>query len=472
MRSISEESSLPAAVSKMLLRAGVSRGERVLVAVSGGADSTALLDALTTLDRFSLRLRAIHVEHGIRPAGERAEDLEFLRELSLRLGIGLEIEKIDEGTLGRIAEGEHRSLEEVAREERYARIGQSAERWPADWIVTAHTQDDQLETLLMRMLAGGASGGLSGIPWRRGRILRPLIQTSREQVLDYLRFRGLSYRTDSTNSSERYLRNRVRRRLIPLVHELFPSAGASAERFAEETASWGELLDECSTLLLPWEPAGEGFRLRAADFFAAPLGLRTRSVLRLYNAAGHGERIPAGFFKPLETASNRRSGGRILVGHGARLEHLGEWVFWLPDVVLKSKKSYLMRVFEPSVYHITPTLCLRVSTEPKGNAGGQRIGLPQSTIRPPLVVRSRKPGDAIQVKDGKKTLKKLFNEWAVNETLRDVVPIIEDRRGILAVAGGFLGYRDRIRVSAPDEQSPKPAGAEIVFAFEYNGEKL
>ncbi len=175
--------------------------DRVVAALSGGPDSTALVAVLAALrDAGRLAsLSAIHVDHRLRP--DSARDGEACAHLCRRLGVPLLRVEVE------VAPG---NVQAQARRARYAALRLAAARAGATRIATGHTRSDQAETVLLRLLRGSGARGLSGIPPRRGPIVRPLIDRSRREVLAYLRARRLSWLEDPTNASPRYLRNRVR----------------------------------------------------------------------------------------------------------------------------------------------------------------------------------------------------------------------------------------------------------------------
>ncbi|OGK94457.1 MAG: tRNA lysidine(34) synthetase TilS, partial [Candidatus Rokubacteria bacterium RBG_16_73_20] len=176
-------------------------GEAVLAAVSGGADSVALLHALVALaPAWRLRLSVLHVDHGLRP--DAARDAEFVRALGARLGVPVEV--------ARVAVSPRGSLEAAARAARYAALAAAADRVGAARIALGHTADDQAETVLMRLLEGAGVRGLAGIPPVRGRFVRPLIERRRAEVVAELGRTGLAWVEAPTNADPRFLRNRVR----------------------------------------------------------------------------------------------------------------------------------------------------------------------------------------------------------------------------------------------------------------------
>lgn len=203
--------------------------DAVLVAVSGGPDSVALLAALAALNPGGWRIGVGHVNHGLR-GRESDGDEALVRSLGARLGCEVFVAAVP--IVGR------QNLEERARERRYAALAEIARREGFRHVATAHTLDDQAETVLHRLTRGAGPAGLAGIRARRADgVIRPLLDVSRAEVLGFLRRRRLRYRLDRTNASPRFTRNRLRRRVLPLLErELNPRAKHALARLAELAA--------------------------------------------------------------------------------------------------------------------------------------------------------------------------------------------------------------------------------------------
>src|SRR2546422_1031675 len=196
-------------------------GDRVLAAVSGGPDSVALLSVLAALaPSWDLTLQAVHVNHGLRGA-ESDEDASFVAGFCDRLGVALAIERVT--LVGPAGRRRGRSLQEQAREARYAAMVRVATALRMDKIALGHTADDQAETLVMWMLRGSGTAGLAGIPPSRGPlVIRPLLDVGRAEIIAYLEAQGLPFRVDSSNAKPLYLRNRVRHELLPILKRFNP----------------------------------------------------------------------------------------------------------------------------------------------------------------------------------------------------------------------------------------------------------
>src|SRR5438105_4802974 len=180
-------------------------GETVLIGVSGGADSVALLHVLTSLATpLRLGLHVLHVDHALRP--DSAHDAEFVRALGVRLGVPVDVVGVTVGA---------GSVEAAARIARHAALEAAAERLGAARVALGHTADDQAETLMMRVLEGTGVRGLAGIPPVRGRIIRPLLESRHRDAIAALTAAGVSWLEDPSNRDSRFFRNRVRHALLP-----------------------------------------------------------------------------------------------------------------------------------------------------------------------------------------------------------------------------------------------------------------
>jgi len=256
-------------------RTNIKPGDRICVAISGGADSVALLltlHAANTTPRESLGvgLSAAHIHHNLR--GEEANaDQQFVEDLCIGLDIPLHLHHADIPT--RVAEaraqGDPETIEEAARNARYEFFNTLIASGHADSVLTAHTLDDQAETVLMKLLRGAWTEGLSAIhpvvTLQKGRVLRPFLNTRRADIESFLKSINQSWREDSTNTDTSFTRNRVRRELLPQLHTFNPNLDQTlanlAELAREEETRWQtELARVLPQLLLPGKPVRGGGR--------------------------------------------------------------------------------------------------------------------------------------------------------------------------------------------------------------------
>ncbi len=219
----------------------VTHGDRIVVGVSGGPDSIALLHCLVALrDEWAFTLIVGHLNHGLRKdsAGQEAD---FVKRVAGDLGLAY---KTDTQDVKRFCREYGRSLEEGAREVRYRFYGAVAREVDARRVALGHQADDNAESIMMHLLRGTGPKGLTGIPpTRDGWIIRPLIDVSRKTIIQFLRENGLSYVEDASNRDPRYLRNRIRHELFPMLHASYgfqavPVLTRLAETLREEEAFW------------------------------------------------------------------------------------------------------------------------------------------------------------------------------------------------------------------------------------------
>ncbi len=247
-----------------------------LAAVSGGADSTAMLAALAALGRFEFR--CLHVEHGIRPAPESRGDAAAVEALCAEFGIPCSVVSIAPGKIERTAKKRGIGVEAAARLYRHAAWNAEARRVGAAKVLVAHTREDLLETGLMRILRGSGPAGLAAMPRSRGIVIRPLLDRSRAEILAYLEERGIPYRTDSTNTDPKYLRNRIRHTLIPCLDEFFPGWRKTLQDLAETQRMAADFLEAEATARIPWRDEGRGLSVSSNSFFSQPPILREEAL--------------------------------------------------------------------------------------------------------------------------------------------------------------------------------------------------
>jgi tRNA(Ile)-lysidine synthase len=254
----------------------------VCVALSGGVDSTALLAMLAEARLDGLRLRALHVNHGLHPNAPRWAA--HCRKLARQLGVPLRVTSV------KVARERGTSLEEAARVVRYRCFGEQLRS--GEVLLTAHTQDDQLETVLLQLFRGCGLPGLAAMPavapLGSGKLVRPFLACSRTQLEAWVGARGLTWVQDDTNLDERFDRNYLRRRVLPAVRERWPGVGAAVARSARHAAEAQRLL---AMLARPdLERASDGAALSVKALRSLPSD-RRRNVLRLWIAA-NGRTLP------------------------------------------------------------------------------------------------------------------------------------------------------------------------------------
>src|SRR5262245_13937834 len=316
------------------VREAVARGrllepaDHVLVGVSGGPDSVALLHVLVLLRlEHALHLTVCHVHHGLRPEADR--DAAFVEALAARLGCPVRVVRVE------VSRNRGHSPEETARLARHAALARVARGLGAERIALGHTADDQVETVLMRILQGSGPRGLAGIPVRRGRIVRPLLDVGRAAVLGHLAAHGLESVDDATNRDTKFLRNRVRHELLPLLAEKVGARTPDALRRVARASR--EAVEALDALVRP-RLAGHlsrtpvGWRLTLAALDGLPRGAVKAMVRLALVEIAVADRLGSGLRAPhldalagLQTAT---TGARVRLPRGVVVER-GRDALWV-----------------------------------------------------------------------------------------------------------------------------------------------
>jgi len=256
-----------------------SPGDHVLVAVSGGADSVSMLHVLHQLsDELEIKVGVAHLNHKLR-GKESDKDEEFVEQLAERLQIPF-VRGI--GHVQRMAGEQGISIEMAAREVRYDFFARAAKKAGANTIATGHTSDDQAETVLLKLARGAGAGGLGGIPretmLKNVRIVRPLLDVSRDDVLDFMNENNLSWREDESNEDTVFLRNRVRHVILPIMEKgVNPKIKEALNRTAEIFQSENRWLDEIVAKRLA-ESVDQHYALQVKSVKSQPIAARRRII--------------------------------------------------------------------------------------------------------------------------------------------------------------------------------------------------
>ncbi len=298
------------AVARGADRLRVPDGAAIVLAVSGGPDSTALLHGAARLATArGWRLTVAHLDHALRPTS--AEEARAVAAAATALGWPSELRRVDVASLAAV---EHRSTEDAGRQARYRFLEDvAASLGPDALIATAHTADDAAETVLLRLVRGAGLRGLRGIPARRGRIVRPLLGERRATLRGALDAAGIDYTVDPSNADPRHAaRNRVRAELLPALERLNPAAVDALVRFGRLAADDDELLDSLAAAELTRRRRPDG----TLDWHDPPSRALGRRVLRLAigGSPPAAERVEA----LLDAAEGPRGGVTIELGGGRR----------------------------------------------------------------------------------------------------------------------------------------------------------
>lgn len=394
----------------------ISKGDRVLVAFSGGPDSTVLLHFLFLFSgELGFSVGVAHLNHGLRKEAGREEN--FCRHRSEEYDLPFFSKRVN---LRMYAKKRGLNIEEASRELRYIFLEEIAENKGFSKIATGHTLSDQAETLLYRLLRGSGISGLAGIhPLREGKYIRPLLNITREEILEFLKKTGIPYIIDPSNMDLNYDRNWIRHKLIPELKERFPAAEKILARealiFLEEDRWIEKLIQE------EMRRRTTGRRLKIEDWNVMPTGFKRRLVrgfLRFIR--GNLRRIN---FDHIEHIVNLLPGEQYFLPGDERIMRLGGSLFYLGK--LPELKKFHLEIPSEGEYEIEGLWKIRVSKFNRKPDFSRTDLVYASGIEFPVRVRNWAEGDKY-VPIGKKQERKLsnlFNSKGIPGPLRRYFPV-------------------------------------------------
>ncbi|MBK9306344.1 MAG: tRNA lysidine(34) synthetase TilS [Nitrospira sp.] len=405
-----------------------------------------LLDCLRP--GWSLTLTAVHCNYGLR--GSESEcDQEFVTTRCRELNIPLHVRRLQVHE-----RSEQSSLQAVARHLRYQVFSEIAEQCAADRIVLGHTADDQAETILLWLLRGTGLTGLAGMPAdREGRIVRPLYETGRQEVLSYLWKSGLPFRTDSSNAKPLYLRNRIRHELVPVLNRLAPASLGALRRFANICREDDRYLDQQAAALfsvaLTWESEG-GWAIDRTQLLTFPHALQRRGIRNVIRQSLN-QPYALGLQtvdRVLQIAAHGKVGSRIHI-RGGRVIVTDRHLRFIPYdkalIALDRDPSVSLRHYMSvpgslmwsgtgQRLHVQPQAYSHAPSQPERD----RIVVDAARISQPLMVRNWAPGDRFQPygMDGhSKKLQDVFINLKIPKSVRSRIPLVVAPEGIVWVVG-------------------------------------
>ena len=432
-------------------------------AVSGGADSVAMFVSLARIAREkNIALHVITVNHNIRDEKESEGDALYVQSLCadfLKEGFPVDCtcKTFLPGEVFGEAEKRRKGLEEAARHLRYKAFEEFAREKKTAFIALAHTEDDQLETLLMRFFEGGGADGAGGIKKTRGMFIRPLLGISRREIERFLTLQRIPWRVDGTNGDTSYFRNKIRCRLVPVLDALIPGWKSAVLTGAKKARDDDEALTALADSF-PWSGSRGGMRMPLSVFSSAPRAIQRRLLYRAFNKIGIEVRVPyrfvericnaaassgvfseeaAGLFVEIERESisvKKAQKDATDTGFSAIIRKTGayEMPFGLLCVVQKDDVRGRCARKNASVF------C-------KGQAGKSSV----LCISLPFCIRSRQAGDAVATASGgEKSVSDILSDWKVFPRDRERIPIVQElataEQKIVCIWGSVFGMRDWI----------------------------
>ena len=419
----------------------INGAAEITVALSGGADSVAMLLCLLELKtELGVNISAAHLNHCLRGAESDADE-RYVRELCNGLGVELTVERAD---ITAESEKTHESIELCARRVRYAFL----ERVSKGLIATAHTANDNIETVLHNLARGTGSAGLCGIPPVRGRIIRPLISVTRHEVEEFCAAKGVKFCVDSTNADENYTRNFIRRLVVPKLLEINSCAVQNTVNMSAALRDDADFLNK--TANSEYVRICDGNALKSDELNKLHPAIRSRCIAMLYKQTVG--RTPE--HRHIDAVTE-------LLVCGGRCSVQNDFSAVVKDGLLRFLPSKSVGTIPETPVDGLPFDCFGVEifkiskenliSQQKFNSLLLNNAVDCDKICGKLILRSRKQGDEIKFlkRNCTKSLKKLFQEAKIDEVLRDSIPVLADEKGPVWVSG--FGVAERCSIDKDSE---------------------
>ena len=443
-----EPTDLAAAVAAVLNKYSKQlEKRRILIALSGGVDSVSLLYVSAALkEYFGFSLRCIHVNHRLRPPEETDHDGLIIKQHCKKLKVPLTIVNIAPGAILTYAKQHKVGIEAAARYFRHRAFKRQMHRWSGAWLFLGHTRDDALELALMRFLRGSGPAGLAQLTERRGRIVRPLVYSSRKEIESYAAVQGLLFAKDSTNQDNHYLRNRIRNKLMPLLDREFSFWRTGVLEAAHTQAEVASFISEASIQAITWQEFINekvyAYQTEGSQFFHQPVIVREEGLFHAINMLRDKKRTSIDFLnadeKKLKSIKTiRRSSVRkFAVGitkaldlPECRLINAGPWVQVQEKKQICADAGFSVIIKTSGLYPIEEIL-IRIEPGITGASDDHVKG-----IALPCIIRIPQLGDRLMFRGRMRTLSELrklnnsgplVKQYLVEDTLGIAVYIIID----------------------------------------------
>ncbi|UCE23348.1 MAG: tRNA lysidine(34) synthetase TilS [Candidatus Zixiibacteriota bacterium] len=430
----------------------LNRGDSVLVALSGGPDSVALLHMLRRLSsKWRLTLHAVYINHNIRKRAAKQEE-QFCRKLCDRLGVALTIVSKD---IPALAKSARKSIEQAARDFRYETFDRLADESGCHRIAVGHHVDDRVETVLFRIIRGTGPTGLRGIPPKRGRIIRPLYALTKEEIYAYLKQNRLKYCTDQSNLGVDYDRNYIRNRLLVDIRKnLNPAVDRALLNLSEIAGEDDTFLSQYlhgRVKGLVRRTAGGKIELDLSKYNRYDKWFRRRLLRYCLAEISPPNQGPEKIVVDRLDDLCRLKGKGLTIPGGIQATLAGERVL----LYRRGAGSYSERLTPGKVSRLTTlnvdirmSVQRRTAVKPERRKQARTVWLDYDKIHQPLVIRNIRGGDRFRPLGlaGTKKVGDYLTDRKVHPVYRDEVPVVCDRKGIIWLVGFEIS--DRVKIDS------------------------
>lgn len=418
----------------------ISEGDTVLCAVSGGADSVVMLHILLQLSsKLGIKVHAAHFNHHIRPAEETNADEEFTRKFCMSQGATFHVGHGD--IYGRVKQtGE--TVEEAARYLRYEFLQKCV---PGAKVATAHHADDNLETMLMKMIRGCGTKGMCGIPPKRDNIIRPVLCLSREEIEEYAKVNNLKYVTDSTNNTDDYLRNRIRHHIIPLMKAENSNVSTNSVSTASVIRNDSDYMENKA-----YEAMME-VRLREGIYDSEKIKCLDKPIM---------DRVIMNILdeNAIEFSSNdvhkvidaiNSVNGAVTMNFPGGIKAIASFGTLRFKELNKANHSDVEIICGETTWGNSVISMDNIDAVKRISRNPNQLMVSKEKISGKLIVRSVKDGDKMRMPGGTKSVSRVMREKGIWVEDRGAFPVICDNNGVVAVIGVGINMDYKVEVGKP-----------------------
>ncbi|MCK9169143.1 MAG: tRNA lysidine(34) synthetase TilS [Treponema sp.] len=430
-------------------------GKSLGAAVSGGADSVALLVSLAYIAKETgIQLHVITVNHNIRPAEETGGDAAYVQHLCTCFAakgfpVDCTLKELTPGAVDSTAQKRGNGIEEAARYLRYKAFNEFAGEKNVMCICLAHNRNDQLETLLMRFFQGSGGSSSGGIQQVRGIFVRPLLSTPRSSIERFLTEQHILWRTDSTNSDTHYLRNRIRHIIMPELDSTVPGWQKAVLAGGKKAADADEVV-AAEAERVKWQGSGKSVYMPLSLFISQKKAVQVRLFYAALELTGCEQRIPYSFIERVCIAAS--GGGEFrdnAAGITAEIENGS--IFIKKNKKTATDFGFSVIIEKSGTYETAcGTVCVvRTGADNFSVFSDNPDAAALEKIQLPFCIRSRQPGDEVRTASGGiRSVSDILSDWKVCAENKDQIPVIQALAGsvqpVVCIWGSVYGYDDWI----------------------------
>ena len=428
----------------------INHGDKILLAVSGGPDSTALLYTMFALkNEFSIKIAVAHIEHGLRGESSLRDQL-FVKKIAENLKVDFYNKNVNVTEARKSGE----SIEEACRRVRYHFFFDTLQRFGFDKIATGHTLDDNIETIIYRFLSGTGPSGITGIHPKNACIVHPLLGCTKEEIVDYLKREKLNYRTDETNIDTSIIRNKIRLKIVPQLESVNFNFKSHILNLMNIIKNENEILDELTESMISSmivEEARDIITIKYGKFFCLHKAIKRRVVITLVRKLTDSDSFIKKNYVSFKTvdniACNNIVGNKVLYCNDLfMIKKEYDNLMFQKNVVKPVNKKYLYHVSdikEVFIKEIEKKVIFSIE-ENISFFEFNKLYFDFNKLIFPLIIRNRIDGDRIRLRNlGTKKLKTIFINDKVTGNQRETVPLLVFKDEIIGIFSSFYGKKNR-----------------------------